>query len=830
MVVYGFAIFTGAFLLFQVQPLVGKFLLPWFGGSPGVWTTCLLFFQVVLLGGYGYAYLSSRLLKLRAQAVLHLVIVAAAVASLPIIPNPAWKSPALGDPTFRILALLTVSLGLPYFALSATAPLLQHWFSRSHPGKSPFRLYALSNAASLLALLSYPAFFEIQFSRAMQAALWGAGLVLYGIACAWCGWQVWRAADLRLSEGTALSGAVIPPTWGQRALWLSLPACASVLLLAITNKICQDVAVVAFLWVLPLAVYLLSFIICFEKPRWYARAPLGIALLAALAGMAWILTGRFTGSVPVQILIYLSGLFICCLVCHGEVYRLKPDPAHLTSFYLWIAAGGALGGIFVAVIAPAIFADYFELQWGLVGCGLFFLVALGKDQRARPTGPATTLAYAACWLVLAMLTAVLWGDARKHSAVRAYRSRNFYGVLNVYRYQYADPTLSQVELMHGRMSHGMQFLHPSRAGWPTLYYSRRSGIGRVMDNLGQGNRRIGVVGLGAGTLAAYARPGDQIRFYEINPEVQQVATTLFSFLTNSTAAITVVLGDARLSMQSEPPQDFDLLVLDAFNSDSIPVHLLTKEAFEIYQRHLKAGGVIAVHVSNASLDLSPIVLGLAQEFGYPTRVIESPGGGDEWWDLPSTWVVLSRDLGFLEAPTLREATKPGAAAAAKMALWTDDFSSLFSLVRWREAFQPAARRSVQYVQVAAILERKEDVALAISRFRDALKTDPTSSTAMNNLACLLATASDPALRNGTQAVALAEQACKATGYANAVMLTTLAAAYAETGRFEEAVATAEQACELAARNGEQPLLKRNRQLLEFYRQRQPYHQSPPVVK
>ncbi len=627
MAAYGFAIGTGAFLLFLVQPLIGKFVLPWFGGAPGVWTTCLLFFQILLLGGYAYAHLSSRLLKPRAQVLLHLALVALALITLPITPDDSWKPKPTSDPALRLILLLAVSLGLPYFVLSATAPLLQHWFSHSHPGISPFRLYALSNAGSLLALLSYPAFFETWFTRASQATLWGIGLGFYAIACAWCGRHVWKS--------WAGSGGVVEdenehedeqaPALGQKLLWLLFPACASALLLATTNKICQDVAAIAFLWILPLAVYLLSFIICFDRPKWYGRAWFGPALLVALGAMGWAIAGRTGLSVPTQILIYALGLFVCCMVCHGEAYRLKPDPAHLTSFYLLIAAGGALGGFMVAVVAPAVFQDYFELHWGLVVCGALFLTALARDRRSMtaPTWPKLT--WGAGSLALAGLAVVLWTDANRKAGVRTYRSRNFYGVLSVYRYANNDPALGLAELMHGRIVHGMQFLHPSRSSWPTLYFNPKSGIGQTFETLPPGTRRIGVVGLGAGTLAAYGQRGDQMRFYEINPEVEKVAREHFSFLSNSPAAVEVVLGDARLSLEQEPPQNFDLLVLDAFNSDSIPIHLLTKEAFEVYQRHLKTNGLIAVHVSNASLDLAPVVVNLGHCL-RPPGLGHGPGG------------------------------------------------------------------------------------------------------------------------------------------------------------------------------------------------------------
>ena len=398
MTAYALTIFTGAFLLFQVQPLIGKYILPWFGGGPGVWTTCMLFFQVLLLGGYAYAHFTSRWLKPRAQAVAHFVLLAAALALLPITPSDSWKPHGGGNPTLQILALLAVSLGLPYFVLSTTGPLIQQWFSRARPGVSPYRLYALSNLGSLLALVSYPFFFETHFTRKAQAGLWAWGLVAYVLCCGFCAVRLWKLEGRRQKvegrmqkaeagvaeqapEATAAAINSQPSTLNY-FLWLLLPACASVLLLATTNKLCQDVAVIPFLWVVPLALYLLSFIICFDSPRWYVRFPFTLALIAALGGLCWALYNGADLSLSRQVALYCGGLFVCCMVCHGELYRLKPDPRHLTGFYLMIAAGGALGGMFVAIAAPLLFTDYYELHWGLLLCGLLFLVVCATDRAA----------------------------------------------------------------------------------------------------------------------------------------------------------------------------------------------------------------------------------------------------------------------------------------------------------------------------------------------------------------------------------------------------------------------------------------------------------------
>jgi len=830
MFVYALTIFTGAFLLFEVQPLIGKYILPWFGGGTGVWTTCMLFFQMLLLGGYAYAHFTARWLKPRHQAVLHLALLTAALALLPITPGDSWKPDSGGNPTLQILALLTVSLGLPYFVLSSTGPLLQHWFSRTHPGVSPYRLYALSNAGSLLALLSFPVFFETQFTRKAQAMLWGWGLAVYAIGCGGCALKLWKAkgvesretSDERLHQSTTINAQ---PSTFNRLMWLLLPACASVLLLATTNKICQEVAVIPFLWVLPLALYLLSFILCFDNPRWYARGPFVLALLAAWGGIGWMLFQGTTASIQLQLGIYCAGLFICCMVCHGELYRLRPDPQHLTGYYLMIAAGGALGGLFVAVIAPLVFTDYFELQWGLLLCGLLLLLICARDPAAggfkRWRMPAGL-----CLLGgLAAFGTTLWWQADKSSAMAVYRSRNFYGVLTVYELHKDEPTQHFFQLSHGRTVHGFQYVDPIRAAWPTGYYSEQSGVGLALHALSPGRRRIGMVGLGTGTLASYGRAGDYVHIYEINPEVERLANSWFTYLTNCPGRVEITTGDARLSLERESPQNFDLLALDAFNSDAVPVHLLTREAFAIYERHLKTNGIIAVHVSNLSLNLEPVVANLAREFQYQTATIDSVTPHDKPWILPSVWMLLSHNGERLNSPTIRDATRPPETSSTSVPLWTDDFASLFQILRSTTHTQINPAWLASQIQTAVKLCQQKDSAGAVNAYRFALQKCPEAPELLNNLAWLLATCPDAHIRNGTQAVAYAERACKLTRYHMTPMVGTLAAAYAEAGRYDDAIAMAQKACAQAAESGQQDLLRRNQELLALYLKHQPYHET-----
>jgi hypothetical protein len=765
MLAFALTIFTGAFLLFQVQPLIGKYILPWFGGSPGVWTTCMLFFQMLLLGGYAYAHFVSRHLRPRTQAIVHLVLVAAALATLPITPAETWKTHSSGDPTWHILALLAASLGLPYLVLATTGPLMQEWFRRTAPGVSPYRLYSLSNVGSLLALISYPFYFETRFTRQAQAQFWSWGLVVYALACAFCAWRLWRLPAATESAGAnAAVAAVTRPTPYQRLLWLCLPACASILLLAVTNKMCQDVAVIPFLWVLPLALYLLSFIISFDSPRWYSRFYYTIALVVTMVAVCQALIEGTDMAIVAQVVIYSSVLFVGCMVCHGELYRLKPDPSHLTSFYLMIAAGGAVGGLFVALVAPNLFTNFYEMHLSLALTValllaitlvdrlalsprrwrmLFIVLALGaayganrglgwvviwlRDQDTAISQPIWRLWNWAHvqgvpwlgWALLAVLAVgvVLWRRRSSQEldwhrpacgllalglgalivalsfqirdALRGslHSARNFYGVLSVFQYEQDRPESHYYLLQHGRITHGIQFAAPDRAGMITSYFGSSSGLGLAMQHFPKKEgRRIGLLGLGVGTIAAYGRDGDYMRIYEINPQVTDIAAKPFTYLALSKAKTEVIMGDGRLSMEAEPPQQFDILIMDAFSSDAVPVHLLTKEAFEIYLKHLKPDGTILVNISNRYLDLRPVVENAAQLFGLQTHHIDSGDGGyDEengggWWLYAATWMILSKNKEFMNLEVLRQVASPPATKPNDIPLWTDDYTSMYRIL------------------------------------------------------------------------------------------------------------------------------------------------------
>jgi hypothetical protein len=708
MLAYALTIFLGAFLLFQVQPLIGKYLLPWFGGGPSVWTTCLFFFQAFLLTGYVYAHALTRYCKSRAQTTIHLALLVASLASLPIVPSEAWKPRTSDHPFISILLLLAANLGLPYLVLSSTGPLLQHWSTGL--GKSPYGLYALSNLGSLLALVTYPVIFEAHLSRRSQASLWAWGLLLYGLCCGICAIYALRSRpdhrDTLQDPGEFPSSSFSDQTVAlsaRRVWWLLWPACASVLLLSTTNKLCLDVAVFPLLWVLPLGLYLLSFIICFAAPNWYLRLPFTFVLVAALAGLC---CGLFRGAgwpFWKQVSVYTGALFVCCMVCHGELFRIRPAPGRLTEFYLLVALGGALGGLFVSLIAPSIFSNYYELHWGLVLLGVLVVIVRSKEGirvllssqsdlslgSAKPNSTTSSrviresvrFGLAILWLSFFALTTALWLQARRPGTEIVHKSRNFYGVVTVFEHRKDEWNGHHFLLQHGRITHGFQFADRRLQTWPTTYYGPDSGLGLALNALASGERRVGVVGLGTGTIAAYARPGDYFRFYEINPQVSCLATSRFTYLANCHAKWEVTLGDARLALEKQPPQQFDVLALDAFNSDSIPVHLLTREAFEVYLRHLKPNGILAVHISNHFLKLEPVVAGLARHFSLETALVDHDAKPEQWWIYSSTWMLLARDRQVLDVPSIRSATKTESAHNDSTLLWTDDFSSLFRILR-----------------------------------------------------------------------------------------------------------------------------------------------------
>lgn len=819
MIRFAFTIFLSAFLLFQVQPLIGKFILPWFGGGSNIWTSCLLFFQVALLVGYGYAHGMGQILGRKAQAWLHVSLLGLSLIFLPIIPHQeTWSPSADSSPTLQIVLLLSGVVGLPFILLSTTGPLLQHWFSQSFPGRSPYRLYALSNIGSLLALVTYPFLVEPKLRLGTQATVWS---ICYAVFCLWAAYCAIRYAltpeQTELvtpppAQAKSRKAAADPPrapkveikdaTYGQMILWVKLAAVGSMMLIATTNQITQEVAAFPFLWIMPLAIYLLTFIICFDQPILYQRWIFG-PLFASSCLFTWFtLRAGVNMSVSWQLINYGMALFSTCMICHGELVKSRPAPRQLTLFYFCVSLGGALGGTFVALAAPLLFMGFWEFQLSLAAAAILASICVSlKDSWVVPlfaavgicAGILIPLETIVTWsdldqiqviykrleasgfseltrkeihtwmikgwgwipalltvylfagpvsLALMMINkrALFWGwlcpavallcvllvadirltlDQDETDSVNLTTRRNFYGVLRVK--EETNRTLdkdkniiedySKHELIHGRINHGFQYTDPIKSTWSTSYYGGGSGVWIAIQHHPRRYRggeelsplRVGVVGLGTGTLASACQDGDKLTFYEINKEVKQLSDEgYFTYLKDSRAEVDVRFGDARIVMQREleagEPQGYDVLAVDAFSSDAIPFHLLTKECGEIYKQHLKEDGILALHISNRFLHLEPITRGLAKELGMEAVRISGPS--NDYGVSQSTWVLLTNNQEFIQDQGVVEATedwrdRPEDDASADVPLpdpvnydlppmlWTDDFTSLWPIIQWK---------------------------------------------------------------------------------------------------------------------------------------------------
>src|SRR5450759_2880227 len=619
MILYAAAIFLGAFLLFLVQPIIAKQILPWFGGSAAVWATCMVFFQMALLLGYAYADLTTRRLTPKRQVLLHVALLALSLLVLPITPDVSWKPQGEENPSWRILGLLALTIGLPYFLLSTTSPLLQAWFARRFHHAIPYRLFALSNLASLLALLAYPVLIEPWVSTVTQSISWSVFYALFVLLCSYAAIASARsAATVTAAESEQPAAAVteVLPSGARQLTWLTLAAMASFLLLAVTNHICQNVASLPFLWILPLSLYLVTFIFCFDHPRWYRRNIFLVLAAIALPSMAW-----YSDSLNLKLVIpiYLAGLFVCCMFCHGELSQLKPAPRFLTTYYLMISLGGAIGGLLLLYRT-------FRMAW---------------------------------WVALAsaaIVGATAWGAGKAidyQVANSRVMMRNFYSVLKTREYTEPVPFRSMV---HGGIMHGGQLLDREMRFMPSSYFVPNSGYGRMFASLPDAPRKVGVIGLGAGSIIAYARKGDTFRFYEINPQVVDLAQHEFTFMADTPAKIEVVLGDGRLSLEREPSQQFDALAMDAFSGDSIPLHLLTREAMAIYMRHLRPGGVLAFQATNRFINIAPVVASLAAEYGLTAVMISDAPESDEgagYWISGTDQILVTSNRALLESERIR---------------------------------------------------------------------------------------------------------------------------------------------------------------------------------
>jgi hypothetical protein len=729
MILFASTIFVSAFLLFLVQPVIAKQILPWFGGSAAVWTTCMVFFQMTLLAGYAYADWLINKVQQKKQIWIHGSLVAISLIFLPIIPSLHLKPSDAEQPTGRILILLALTIGVPYFLLSTTGPLVQAWFARSFPTGNVYRLYALSNIGSLLALGAYPFVIEPQTTSLQQSNAWSIGYALFALLIVATAWIARRfdvgtsgqnrqpndpslsnnrpsitelnakknaltqaaAAKALVAKATNSSqvnsnttenvdGALVvsqtPPPLAEQGLWLLLAACGSGILLAVTNHITQNVASVPFMWIIPLVIYLISFILTFDGRNWYLRTWY-LTLLCVLAPLMLAgLQARLTDNgmpewglmhIEQAMPLYSLGLFVIVMFCHGELVERKPSTQYLTRFYLMVSLGGAIGGLLFGLAAPLVFKTYMEFP--LLLCLLVFLALALANTNGQKT--ITLISAITCLTGLYLHNQRLSEDTIE-------MSRNFYGTLRVKTNGLDGEKQTAWRLMHGVILHGEQYRYPGYKQLATTYYGESSGVGQAITGLRKPGMKVGLVGMGVGTLASYGKEGDFYRFYELNPEVLDVANRHFTYLKDSKAQVKTVLGDARLSMEREAPNGFDVLAVDAFSSDSIPVHLITRQAMQLYKKQLASGGVVAFHVSNRYLDLTPIVRQLADDVGMTAlRVVDDPESGSYLYR--SDWILVTSNKDFIQA--LQNNGAQTIPQKAGLTPWTDDYNNLLQILK-----------------------------------------------------------------------------------------------------------------------------------------------------
>ena len=729
-------IFISAFLLFQVQPLISKFILPWFGGSPAVWTTAMLFFQCTLFLGYVYSHLLFCRLSLAKQVKVHLVLlVLASIMAFFVVPLDSLKPKGTDDPTSRILLLLTVCVGLPYAVLSTTGPLIQAWFSRAYPGRSPYRLFSLSNMGSLIALGTFPFVFEPFMELKTMGRFWMIGFWIFAAFCAICGLNMLRMASSESKANDASLEAAaggVPQLW-QRLSWVGLSALSSLMFIATTNHVCHDIATVPFLWIIPLALYLLTFIICFDHPRWYVRELWCGLCLAAIFTLTCL--DLDLGFMP-NLVLHFGTMFLICMVCHGELVMFRPEnQRHITEYYLLISAGGALGGLFITLVATPYFDEYYEWPLGLLISFLIAVSVIGMIATKKKW-----LGTASNWVVaigIVLTTGYVgwcldpfdWISSTEEPGIKKtvlLQARNFYGTVSVTDRQYTEPVPAEENngvsrdldsgfrsFWSGNVLHGRQWTDPKKQELPLTYYDKESGVGKTLQYCLEETHRdrplkFAVVGLGSGALAAYARPAegsraaDECVMYEINPLVEKIAREQFWYLPNYEKRlgkpIEVRLGDARLTMEREADQEYDVIVLDAFSGDSVPAHLLTREAFDIYRKHLKKNpdgtiaGMICIHITNTYLNLYPVVKNAAEQVMKTKYTSIYKRSNMQDLLMRSHYFIMSNDQAFLDrtpmvGPFVSAENESGIREIDQdwpgIALWTDHYSTIFNIL-WSE--------------------------------------------------------------------------------------------------------------------------------------------------
>jgi hypothetical protein len=688
---YFISVFISAFLVFQIQPIISKIILPWFGGGASVWTTCLLFFQLFLLLGYLYAFVLTKVLKVKYQVVVHFIGLLCGLFLLPNDISDLQNVSLDGLPTWSVLKVLFFGLGFPYLILSANSPLLQHWFTSETNGAHPYRLYAVSNVGSFLALVSYPLIIEPFMPLDWQIKLWSSIYWLFVILIAWICFIVVKQND-RHKEHTPKKQTNSKVQFSKLLLWFMLSALGVVLLVSTTNALTQNVPPVPFLWLAPLAIYLLTYVIAFSNFAIYVRnfwLPF-FMLLSFVALLIYFIGGQF--DIITQLLIYLLILLCGCMICHGELNLLKPLHGNTTLFYLVLSAGGVFGSFLVSFVAKNLFDDFLEFPMAifsvlvLSSASLYWIKQdVVIDTNPRLVSNVTTKKFSKLSICIASV-ALIWLLAfinlnNQYQQYDIANGRNFYGILTVK--DITEGNVNERRLIDGTTSHGSQSLPLSNSAVPMSYYRPGTGVQLVIEELSKDKSlQVGIIGLGVGALAAYGRSGDTYIFYELNPLVSDYANKYFSYLSSSKADVDIKLGDARVTLQNESdlgkPNAFDLLIIDAFSGDLIPTHLMTNEAFLLYQEHINAQGVIALHISNRHLSLMPVIMHHSRNFNMNVMLFETPGNGIEH---DAQWMVLTNNNQLIQSSRLVNSQTVISKRQSKEVLWTDDYSSLLSILK-----------------------------------------------------------------------------------------------------------------------------------------------------
>jgi spermidine synthase len=726
LILFSLTLFLGATLLFIVEPMFGKMALPLLGGSPAVWNTCMVFYQGALLAGYLYAHLAPKWLGVRRQAAFHLGLLVLILFTLPIGIFHGWTPPPTANPVVWLLLLLLLSVGLPFFVVSTTAPLLQTWFA--HTGHTsahdPYFLYGASNLGSLLALVAYPMLIEPYLRLHHQSWVWTGGYVLLIALVALCGVLLWQtSAPAGVAAGRR---AAAPLNLSQRAWWVLLAFAPSSLLLGVTSYLSTDIAAVPLLWIIPLVLYLLTFVLVFARKPLIPHHSMVFAEPFLLIVLAVIFFIGLKGAVWQALPVHLLAFFCIAMVCHGELMHSRPSAHHLTEFYLWISVGGVLGGIFNALLAPILFNSVVEYP---------LIIVVASLLRPSLNPPAARLKSPWWDIILPLFLAVLlvllaWGFQMLPLKLKAYvllsiaclaggicysfrfrprrlaiglgvviiaggmfivqperlllQERNFFGVSKVTE----DAAGRYHILTHGYTTHGAQSLDPARRREPLTYYHRNGPLGQVFAAFSgpKAKKELAIIGLGTGTIACYGQAGQRLSYYEIDPAIERIAREprYFTYLADCPAHVKVILGDARLSLRDAPGSFYDMIVLDAFSSDAIPLHLVTREAMSLYLSKLKEGGILVFHISNRYLDLKPVLGNLARDAGLVALSNFDLKQSDQEFaekKMPSAWAVMARgteDLGRLAQDRRWQALpqRPGAR------IWTDDFSNIWLVFNW----------------------------------------------------------------------------------------------------------------------------------------------------